>query len=223
MSDPGDKKGYQISDLRIALKELEKMVKGRDKKGRLFLIDGNNNPGKTGVIPIIDGTEFKMRYREAWANWLFCAVLNFVSEGDFTFQEDGSGDGIIVNRKNGHWFLVEHVSAMTYDKGQQLPKGEARVLWAINKKIEKDRKNPGYADRKTLIVFLDGAEKWYPNRVGRAIAGTHNFSAVYCIGLWSSESNMYRYTVSDLRPHHSPTYSVEINDDFTDWTVSQLQ
>lgn len=223
MSDPTDKVGYQIKDLKVALKQLEPMVKGKDLKGRLFLIDGNNSPSMAGVIPVTDGTVFRMRYREAWANLLFCAILGFTEGQDYTFQDDDTGDGIIVNRTKNFWFPVEHVSAMDYPKGKELPKHEDRVIGAINLKIEKDLKNPGYAKGKSLIVFLDGAEEWYPNRVGRAIAGKHNFSRVYCIGLTSSKDVIYRYSISDLRPDHSPTWIIEINDDFTDWELFRVQ
>ncbi len=223
MVDPTAKVGYQIKDLRVALKQFEPILKTRDSKGRHFLIDGNNSPQQAGVIPLTDGTVFKMRYREAWANLLFCFVLNFIEKQDYTFQEDAQGDGIIVNRNTENWFLVEHVSAMDYPKGKILPKGEERVIWAINKKIEKDQKKAGYAKDKTLIVFLDGAEKWYPNRVGRGVAGKHNFARVYCIGLCSSKEVEYRYSVSDLRAAHSPTYIVEIHDDFNNCDIYQVQ
>jgi hypothetical protein len=223
MTDPIGKKGYQIKDLKVALKQLESAIKNNDSKGRHFLIDGNNNPQAAGVMPVTDGTVFRMRYREAWANLLFCAVLSHVEGQDYTFQDDDTGDGLIVNRTANYWFPVEHVSAMDYQKGPVLPKGEERAIWAINHKIEKDKKNPGYAKGKTLIVFLDGAELWYPNRVGRAIAGTHNFSRVYCIGLTSSPEAKYRYSVSWLQPVHSPTHLIEINDDFTDWKITRAQ
>lgn len=218
------KKGYQIKDLRESLKEMQPMVTGRDRKGRLFLHDGNNNSHLSGVIPVTDGTVFRMRYREAWANLIFCAVLSFVENQDYIFQDDDSGDGLVINRTNGLRFLVEHVSAMDFPNApQKLPTGEERVMWAVNKKIEKEKKNPGYSKNKTLIIFLDGAETWYPNRVGRAIAGTHGFSRVYCIGLMSSPEVVYRYSVSLLRPDHSPTYIIEINNDFTDWSITQVQ
>lgn len=222
MSDPTDKIGYEIKSLKITLKQLEPAIKGKDLKGRLFLIDGNNSPRKSGVIPVTNGTVFRMRCREAWANWLFCAVLCHAEGKDYTFQDD-EGDGIIVNRTDNFWFPVEHVSAMDYTKGEKLPKGEDRVIWAINKKIEKSKKYADYSRGKTLIVFMDGAEKWYPNRVGRTIAGTHTFARVYCIALTSSPEVTYRYSVSDLRPEHSPTFIVEINKDFTDWKVTQIQ
>ncbi len=218
-----DKIGYQIKDLKIALKDFKGIVKGKDSKGRLFLIDGNNSRSNTGVIPVKDGGIFKMRYREAWANWLFCAVLNFIEKQDYTFQEDENGDGIILNRNTKKWFPVEHVSAMDYPKGGNLPKGEARIIWAVNKKIEKDNKHPGYSKGKTLIVFLDGAGTWYPNRVGRAIAGTHNFARAYCIGLTSSKEVVYRYSVTEFRKDYSPTYLIEIDEAFTSWNITQMQ
>lgn len=223
MEKEDDKVGFQVKDLRVVLKDMEPMVKSADSKGRLFLIDGHNKGEPAGVIPIAGGGFFKMRYREAWGNWLLCALLSHVHNQDVTFQEDEEGDGIIVNRTTGRWFPVEHVSGMTYGKGEELPKNEERVLSAINKKIEKDKKNPGYANGKTLVVFIDGAELWFPNKVGRAIEGTHNFSNMYCIGLTSSEENPYIYSVSELHAIHSPTFLIEINKDFTGWEISQVQ
>ena len=200
------------------------MVKGRDKKGRLFLIDGNNSDGPTGIIGINNGDIFKMRYREVWANWLLCAALSFANQQDFSFQENEDGDGVILNRSTGKWFTVEHVSAMTYDKGERLPEGNDRIIWALNKKVKKDEKHPGYADGKVLVIFVDGCKNWVPNQVGRAIDGKHKFKHVYCVALIDVHSDgSCSYSVTSFEKKHSPCFRVQINKDFTDWKVIQDQ
>lgn len=220
---PVRKEGLQIKDLRAALKDLEWMFKGADKKGRLFLIDGNNSPGEAGVIPVAGGGTFRMRYREVCGNWLLCAVLSFALGEDYTFQDDPEGDGVLVNRTTSTGFLVEHVSAMDYPKGRTLPVGDDRAIWAVQKKIQKSKKNSGYAEGKILLVFMDGAGKWWPNKVGRAIAETHDFLHVFCVALLNAEGGIYKYSVSQLVKDHSPTFVVEINQGFTDYKVYQVQ
>lgn len=215
-------KGYQIKDLKIALKDLEPMVKGTDRKGRLFLINGNNSLKKSDTIEVDNGDSFRMRRIEAWGNWLLCVVFIYAHKQDYTFQDDGIGDGIILNKTTGRWFQVEHVSAMDYRKGEDIPKGDDRLLWAINKKIEKTKKNPNYAKDKSLVVFFDGAEEWHPNKVGRYIDGKHEFACVYGIGLISIENDEYTYSVTEFNKTHSPTFIVKINQNFTDWNVMQI-
>ena len=82
---------------------------------------------------------------------------------------------------------------------------------------------PEYANGKCLVVFVDGAEKWYPNRVGRRMDGQHNFNAIYCVGLLIGNDSGYLYSVSRFNKKHSPTWKVRINSDFTSWKVSQIQ
>lgn len=217
------KSGYKIKSLQAVIKDFESIVKDTDSKGRYFLIDGNNLNKKSDTIGIDGGGTFNMRYREAWGNWLLCATLSFAHNQEHVFQDDTTADGAILNKVSGRWFPVEHVSALTNVNGQELPKGEARILWAINKKIEKSQKNPGYAKGKSLLVFFDGAEKWYPNKVGRAINGTHEFETVYAIGLISTENNEYQYSVTQFSKDHSPSFTVTINKHFTSWTVVQNQ
>ena len=215
------KEFYQISNLKIALKDLEPMVKSGDSKGRLWLIDGNNSKQKPLGILVTDGRMFKMRPREAWGNWLLCAVLSHIHNVDFSFQ-DSEADGIIFNRKTKVGYIMEHVCAMDFKNGPKLPTGEARVLWAINKKLEKCKKIPGYAKGKNLIVFIDGANLVYPNNVSRLIP-KNDFGSIYGIIFLEASEKGYSYGITCFVEGICPMYRIDINSDFTDWKVSKIQ
>jgi hypothetical protein len=126
----------QIRDLKIALKDMEPYV-----KNPTFLTQGKRF------------FNFNMLVREAWANLLICAVMEKITGERFTFQES-DGDGIIGSKDSKIAHIVEHVCAMDFPAGKQLPKGEDRVLWAIN---HKTKRGPEYAKGKILVVFFDGA------------------------------------------------------------------
>ena len=194
----------QIKDFKIALKNMEPMVK--DPK---FLYNGR------------DIANFSLRPREAWANWLLCVVLRKLYGDEITFVEDECGDGIILDKKTGQWIKTEHVSALEIPLSKKiLPKGEARVIDAINYKI---RRGVDYARNKNLVVFFDGAGKFYRNKIREAIRGRHGFNCVYCIGLLISGDEGYAYAVTEFHDNFSLTFKVEINNDFTDWKVSQIK
>ncbi len=201
MSDKKAKEKFQIKDLKVALKDIEPYVKESSylTQGKRFL-------------------NFNMLVREAWANWLLCVVLQDIHNSPFTFQEVEDGDGIIGNKKTKVGFAVEHVCAMNFPAGKQLPKNEDRILWAINHKIKRGEE---YAKGKSLVVFVDGAELWYPNRVGRTIPD-NAFSQIFCVDFTGDEKN-YVYTIIEFQKRHSPVFQVSINEDFTGWSVEQLQ
>lgn len=166
-------------------------------------------------------SNFNMLVREAWANWLLCVVLRHVEGRDFTFMEDDGGDGIICDKGTGFRFSAEHVCALDFPgNAKQPPKNEARAISAIEHKA---KRGESHAKGKTLVVFLDGAEIWYPNRVGRVVAGRHNFNEIYCVGLLLIDEQGYSYSISKLHKDHSPTWRVQINLNFTDWKVTSLQ
>lgn len=202
MIEPERKTVKQIKDFKIALKDFEPMVKGVKD-----LVNGR------------DITNFSLRPREAWANWLLCVVLQKVNGDDITFVEDTKGDGIILNKGTGAWIRTEHVSAMDTPAKKPLPQGEARVIAAINHKIDR---GPDYAKNKNLVVFFDGAGNFYRNKIRESIRGRHNFHMVYAIGLlWSNERG-YAYSVTEFHYHESVTFKVVINNDFTDWTIYKI-
>ena len=180
--------GYQIKDLKTTLKELEPIVKSADMKGRPFLIDGNNLPKKTDRIGIDDGNSFDMRPREAWVNWLMCAVLNEIHGNVFTFQEIKGGDGIIVSKQTKRGFLFEHVIAMNPPNTKTQLTTDELIIDAINKKVKKDSEHPGYAKNKNLAVFVfnNGLGEWHPGKVSENIRGKHPFGSIYCVSLVSA-------------------------------------
>ena len=161
------KERQQIKNFKTILKDFEPMVRNPQ-----FLHTGR------------DIQNFSLRPREAWANWLLCVVLQKIHGDGITFAEDEKGDGIILDKKSGKWIMTEHVSALEIPKGRTLPKGETRIIDAINLKIAK---GPEYAKNKNLIVFFDGTGEFYRNKIRENIKGRHNFNAVFCIGLLTGE------------------------------------
>ncbi len=194
-----------IKDFKIALKDLEPYV--RNPK---FLINGR------------EFTNFSLRPRKAWTNWLLCVVLRKLYGECITFAEDPNGDGFIVNKDTGELIPTEHVSALE-NPFNKLSKGEDRIINAINLKIKKGNK---YAEGKWLVVFFDGAGEVFRNKIRENIKGRHNFGAIYCIGLLTSNENGYTYSVTEFKDSYkdkSITFKVEINSDFTDWKISQIK
>ena len=195
----------QIKNLKVALKDMEPYI-----KNPIFLTQGKRF------------SNFNMLIREAWANWLLCVVLQKLTGDPFTFQESEDGDGIVGNKRTKAGFVVEHVCAMDFPAGEQPPKGEDRVLWAINHKV---RRGTEYAKDKRLVVFFDGAGEFYRNRIRKDILGRHRFDAVFCVGLLESNPNGHSYSVTEFRDSFgdkSITHKVEINKNFTDWKITQI-
>lgn len=194
-----------VKDLKIALKDFESMVKNPQ-----FLWNGR------------DISNFSLRPREAWANWLICAVLRKMHGRDIIFMEDDSGDGFVIYKDLRLAFQTEHVSALDVPKGRKLPSGEQRVIDAINLKIARGN---DYAREKLLVVFFDGAGQFFRNKIRESIFGRHNFEAVFCVGLLDSGPDGYSYSITEFRDSfgdQSVTHKVEINGDFTDWEITQI-
>lgn len=107
-------------------------------------------------------------------------------------------------------------------KGEFGRRGDARIIEAIEEKIAR---GPEYAEGKFLLVFTDGAGKWYRKNVREAINGRHNFKAIYCIGLESSGPEGYVYTLTQFHPDTpdaSISFRVRIAPDFSSWRVLRL-
>lgn len=209
-----------VKDLKIILKDLEPMVRWWDKHWRLWLTNWNNLKKKTDNIPIEGWWEFNLRYREAWANWLLCVTLRYAHDLDLTFGEYKNTDWIIVDRKSDSFVITEHVAAMNFTEQDKKEKGEEKVISAINKKISKGKE---YANWKFLVVLSEGMWKRYPNKVAKAIKDKHNFKWIYCIWLITWSDNKYIYSVSQFIWDNAPTYTIEINSDFTDRKIKKIQ
>ncbi len=200
------KERKQIRDLKLALKDFESMVK--DPK---WLINGR------------EITNFSLRPREVWANWLLCAVISKSQNRDMTFMEatQDEGDGFLLDRGTGEYIVTEHVCALDAPgRKKPLPKGEERVIREIEKKIAR---GIDYAKNKTLVVFFDGAGTYYRKKIRESIRDKHHFDSVYAVGLIKSDASGYRYSVTQFDYHDSITYMVVINSDATDLRVSELK
>lgn len=194
-----------IKDFKIALKDFEPMVKNSK-----CLWNGRKIQN------------FSLLPREAWGNWLVSAVLRKMHNKDITFADSEEGDGIIVDKSLKAIFPTEHVNALDIPKGKKWPTGEQRAIAAINQKIGRGH---NYAQGKILVVFFDGAGKFFRSRIREAIFGKHNFEAVFCVGLLNSGENGYSYFVTEFRDffgNQSVTHKVEINGDFSDWKIVQI-
>jgi hypothetical protein len=193
-----------IKDFKIALKDMEPYVKNPN-----YLIKGR------------EFSNFSLRPREAWANLLLCIVLRKLYGDALTFAEDPAGDGFVVNLITDEVIPTEHVSALE-NPLNPLPKGESRVINAINSKIER---GPEYAEGKWLVVFFDGAERFYRNKIREAVKERHNFGSIFCIGLLTSDENGYTYIITEFKESSgdkSASFKVEINPNFTDWKITQI-
>lgn len=193
----------QIKDFQILLKDLEPFVKDPS-----FLYNGR---------PI---ENFNLLPREVWGNWLFCAVLRALHGPAITFAD--VDDGLIIDKLTWQTVPIEHVSALEIPGAKPLPKGEARIIQAIEHKV---KRGPEYAVGKFLLVFCDGAGKWYRDKVRMAINGKHNFKAIYTVNLTSSGPDGYSYTLTQFHPktpHTSESFKVKVNSTFTDWEVVRL-
>lgn len=167
-------------------------------------------------------SNFNLRPREAWANWLICAVMRHIHGKHITFADDDSGDGFIVDTRTGGLLKTEHVSALEIPKGKKLAKGDQRIINAIEKKIAK---GPAYAKNKHLVVFFDGAGIFIRKNIRETIYGRHNFVSVFCVGLLDSNTEGYTYITTEFRDSYgdkSASFNVKINNDFTAWDVVQV-
>lgn len=76
-----------------------------------------------------------------------------------------------------------------------------------------------------LLCFFDGAGEFYRNKIREKIKGKHNFGAIYCIGLLDSNKDGYSYIITEFKESSgdkSISFKVNINNDFTDWSIEQI-
>lgn len=191
-----------IKDFRVALKDMEPMVKDPG-----FLRRGRKIPN------------FNMLPREAWANWLLCTVYRHLHGETVTFAEDEKGDGILIDQVNGICVPIEHVSALQVPSKRPLPTGDQAVIDAVLKKAARGEE---YARGKLLLVFFEGVGKFTRQNIREAIHGKHSFVKVYSVGLLTCDDNGYSYAVTEYNDGHSQTFIVTITPDFDSWTVEQI-
>jgi len=191
-----------VRDFRIVLKDIEPYVRAGKPlwHGRDF-------------------TNFSLRPREIWALWLLCVVFNWIGKTDLTFGEDDESDGVLVDKRSGDMIKVENVAAMDFPKSK-LPKGEDRIIQAIQHKAKKGAK---YATGKILVVFFDGAGIFYPNKIAKAVNGKHDFERVYLVGLLNDKGGTeYSYSVLELNEQNTSAAIVKIDPSFSSWSVSGI-
>jgi hypothetical protein len=165
-----------------------------------------------------------MRPREAWANWLLCAIGNAIDKNyELNFSSDPTGgDGIIRDNKTGKTWSTEHVFVPKQSVAAEGSSVEELILNAIKKKQTKGKP---YATGKTLIVFIDAAGQWFPNRVARHLPRPLFFNKVWVAALQIVEDGSYMYSVTklDVNCGNAPIYMVHINKDFNSWEVRIIQ
>jgi hypothetical protein len=170
----------------------------------------------------------ELRSREAWANWLLCAALNFDWEEDrLSFTSDPTGsDGMIYDSKNERSWQTEHIMVprpRTAQDAERAETIEAQILKAVAKK---QAKGAAYASGKELVVFLDsGGGAWFPNRAAKGLPATLDFNSVWVIGLHGEVKSEYVYgaTQLDVTDGNAPTWVVRINSGFDRWKVERIQ
>ena len=195
-----------VKDLAAVLKDMEPWVKNPKT------LYSGNKPKNFSLLP-----------REILGNWLMCTVGNALDDkAAWTFCTDPSGgDGILIDRNTDSQMVTEHVFVpQKYLKDSHGP--EDVIKNAVAKKQAKGGK--AYAEGKHLIVFCEGIGKWYPNRVGKAIAGTHNFASVWAVGLDRAENaDTYYYWIAQFENSHCPVVEIKIDFDKVVWLVSGIQ
>ncbi len=203
----------RFKSLAVGLKELEPFIRSGEHLQR--------------------GRPFKqleaMRSREAWANWLICAIANFEYGVDrMSFASDPTGgDGLIHDSHTQMTWKTEHVMVRRplSDEEQVNQKPvDTQILEAVAMKQAKG--GSAYASGKELVVFLDaGGGEWYPNKVARQLPRPLLFKGVWVVGLHGPVVDRYVYGVThlDLSMGTAPTWLVRIGQDFGSWIVTRLQ
>jgi hypothetical protein len=193
-----------FKSLEVALKELEQFV--RDDT---LLLTGDPLRQLGGMRP-----------REALANWLLCAALSEASEVSLMFSSDPTGgDGVIFDTETHYEVaLTEHVIVLPRDEANV----EALILLAVE---EKRALGKSYASGKTLVVYVAANGILRANVVAQQLPDPLFFADVYVARREGIEGGEYLYSVAflDLAEGEAPVWLVRIAQDFTSWTVAQLQ
>lgn len=197
------RKLVQVRDMKIALKDMEPYVKNPRflRVGREF-------------------TNFSLRPREFWANWLICAVKNGYEGFNLTVSEDPTGgDGVLYDKNLKRYILTEHVFIPEPRTGENRSV-EDLMIEALELKVAK---GSAYALGKNLVIFSEGIGEFFPNRVARRITGKHAFDSVVAVGLTHSDETGYFYWVTFFDISSASVFRVSINYDFSSWEISKSQ
>ena len=201
----------RFTSLKVALKELEPFIK-----------DGAHLKSGDPFARLGD-----MRSREALANWLISAILNFEYQTDqYSFTSDpNGGDGTIVDLETNLAWMTEHVMVpqprSVSDNDKNILE---RILDAVNLKREKG--GTAYASDKCLVVFLDdGRGEWCPNAVTKKLPNPLYFEDVWVVGLQGVVEGKYSYAVTQLMLDcgNAPIWIVDLSEDFSSWNVNKTQ
>lgn len=161
-----------------------------------------------------------LRLRELLGNWLVCVVAKEKNpEDDYTIgslNDPALGDGLICNTKNNKGYATEHVMVLD-EKEKNKSSAEELILKAIKKK---ESKGKSYTSGKILIVFLDGFEEWFPEKVSKNLEEPPLFEGVWIFGLESSQER-YIYNVVEMKKNHIQKWKVFISKDFNSWEVKK--
>ena len=191
-----------IKDFSILLKDMEPAVKNPQ-----FLRNGRRI------------RNLKMLPREAWGNWLLCAVYRHLHGETVTFAESEDGDGILIDKINRTCAPIEHVSVLQVPSKHPMPVGDQAIIDAV---LRKAARGEGYARGKLLLVFFEGVGMFTRQTIREAIRGKHSFDKVFSVGLLTCDDKGYRYAVTDYNEGNSQTSIVTISTNFNSWTVEQL-
>ena len=115
---------------------------------------------------------------------------------------------------------TEHVIASPVSG--ELCDAQSLILNAIEKKR---RKGKSYADGKILIVLLEGAGDWFPNKVAQELPDPLLFKEVWVVSLQGVVDGEYAYNVVclDISEGTAPAARVRLGNNFDRWTVQWLQ
>jgi hypothetical protein len=184
----------RFKSMAVALRELEQII-----KSPVLLETGKPLKGFGDARP-----------RELVANWMICAAANAeeeeVGERMAIHSDPVGGDGIIVDTKTGETWPTEHV-LVPMPRTTSVPNIEASIAKAVSDKQKKG--GAAYAMGKTLVVFLNsGGGEWKPTRVARNLP-THDFGAMWVVGLCSAKDGEYVYGVANLhlKIGHAPAWT----------------
>ena len=202
----------RFKSLSVALRELEPFIR-------------NGEHLQTGKpFEQLDG----MRSREALANWLICAAVNFehgIDRLSFTSDPTG-GDGVIYDSQTKTTWKTEHVMVPRPRSGEAAKAADTETLVLKAVAFKQGKGGAAYASGKQLVVFVNsGGGRWYPNRVAKQLPKPLHFDDVWVVVLQHIDEGEYVYGVTqlDTTVSNAPVFEIRIARNFDSWTVRRIQ